>query len=656
MATTVNVSPSNYYLVENEYVIQKNPSTKKLPKDGSQYIVIEYTIPDSLKHVIESTHSFTVNGLSFSNYDDGNNSNYVELRFAGNKSVTSLSIGQKSPGGDWILERHEWRKNYQQSSWTDYGSDIYNKLIGVPQGKLFIFLTNLRASVDSRTSADVTFSSVTLSVTYTGVSSKSAYMNPKSGYLAPDTAHSFTAGVTYDSDIIVAYTVSSGVLHYKTSTQSGYSNISFTGSTVTIPANTLVSGQNYDVYITATLDDGSTADTNHGTFNTEDGVPSVTPLSPNNEIVRGAVRFSWSYSNTRGTRQYAYEISYRANGGSWVYPTGKVVSSNEYASVNIPEAGTIEWSVRTYNRDDVASAWSSYLSFVNYLPPDPPVITSITQSGRPTISWSSSNQVAYEVKVESSTEIEVYNSGQVYSGNQFHKLDEYLSDGLYTFSVRIISTLGLTSEWAVSNYTQSFPDLSLPVFTLENTDDGVLITIESNLDFVKYYVLRNGELIGSTTATFTDLFVAGFTEYTVIGVTSSDESAFVTQSINHKVRKTSIKLEDGTTIDASHRWNARLSPAKTVNPEFGLYSYIGASRPEIITSKMRDIRYAFGFYDRDRIAETLIGQPLFYSDIFGNADWVQITAISRTDMWYGNETTLELTAVQHSEDIDYDNT
>ena len=265
--------------------------------------------------------------------------------------------------------------------------------------------------------------------------------------------------------------------------------------------------------------------------------------------------------------------------------------------------------------------------------------------------------MAFDVEVYSEGKLYT-GSGWVYSADKTYKLDQYLPEGNYTFRVKIINSLGVESGWSEYPYNQEFPDLNDPSFELENTEEGVMVSIGNDPTFEKYYVLRNGELIGSLTnsSTLLDIYAAGVTEYTVIGVTSSDESAFLKKVIDHKVRRTSIKLEDGTTIDASHRWNVRLSPAKTVNPEFGLYSYIGASRPEIITSKMRDIRYAFGFYDRDRIAETLIGQPLFYSDIFGNADWVQITAISRNEFLFGNETTLELTVVQHSEDLDYDNT
>lgn len=635
---TVTLTPSNYYQGVNGTITAINPSRKYVQVDStgatSNYVYVEFNVPSNIKHVFVTDNQIKVTGC------------VARFRYTCRQAYYSgnISVGDRLTNSGTIISKNRWS--------SDQGDEYerVSSISGLTSTKFYVILGATYVEIDDRNY----FENCTLTLTYTETSTlPTATLSPSSGWVDRTIANTFRVSLGSVPGMLMQYTATGGTLYYRIT--GNYATRTFDdANTATVPANTFSSGSTYEIYATATLDNSSTVNTAIGTFSTEDGPAVVTPISPSNEITRGSATFTWSYFNERGTQQYAYELSYRVNGGAWVYPTGKVVSSDQTVTLAIESAGTVEWSVRAYNQDDVAGDWSSYLSFINYVPPSPPTIVSVTHTGRPVISWAAADQIAYEVKVEDESGNTVYNSGQIYSGNQSHKVEEYLPEGSYTFYVRIVSVLGLASDWAETNYTQSFPSLTPPVFSLESTADGVQISIETSAQYIKYYILRNGELIGSTTGTFTDQFTAGETEYTVIGVTANDESAFATQSINHRVTTTTLKLEDGTVINASRRWNQRISPAKSVEPEFGLFSYIGASRPEIITSKMRNIRYGFGFHDVNRTAETLIGQPLFYSDIFGNADWVQITAISRTDVWYGNETTLELTVVLHEEGAEYD--
>lgn len=633
---TVTLTPSNYYQGVNGIITAINPSRKYVQVDSTgatnYYVYAEFNIPSNIKHVLVTDNQIKVTGC------------VARFRYTCRQAYYSgnISVGDRLTNSGKIISKNSW------SSLGDEYERV-SSISGLSSTKFYVILGATYVEIDDRNY----FENCTLTLTYSTTTSKPTItMSPTSGWIDRTKPFDFRVSLGGVSDMLMQYKAISSELFYRST--GAYTSLPYDDAyNVSVPANTFSTGGTYEIYTTTTLDDNSTLSTDIGTFSTVDGTAVVTPISPSNEITRGSATFTWSYFNERGTQQYAYELSYRVNGGTWVYPTGKVVSSDQTVTLAIESAGTVEWSVRAYNQDDVAGEWSSYLSFINYVPPSPPTIVSVTHTGRPVISWAAADQIAYEVKVEGESDNTVYTSGQIYSGNQSHKVEEYLPEGSYTFYVRIVSVLGLASDWATTNYTQSF-DLSAPVFTLTDVPDGVQIAVEASAQFTKYYILRNGELIGSTTGTFTDQFSAGEVVYTVIGVTANDESAFATQTINHRVLTTTLKMEDGTVINASRRWNQRISPTKSVEPEFGLFSYIGASRPEIITSKMRNVRYGFGFHDVNRIAETLIGQPLFYSDIFGNADWVQITAISRTDVWYGNETTLELTVVLHDEDIDYD--
>lgn len=484
-------------------------------------------------------------------------------------------------------------------------------------------------------------------------------MSPTTGFIDPAQSKTFTATAkkrSGASDPMQWFFLASGVLHYKKTEDESYTDISqiFTGTPnmIELPANSLVPGSTYDIYLSVTGDDGATADSAVGSFTTVDGAAVATAVSPKNTLEHGTILLKWNYYNERGTKQYAYEIKYTVNGGSEVFPTGKVVSQDTETTITIPTAGTVAWSVRAYNQDDVAGNWSEAITFVNAVPPSPPVISDVSHQGRPVVSWICADQVAFQVQALSNGEV-VYDSGTIYSGAQQYQLEKFLPDGSYVFRVRIFNSLGYSSDWAEVNYDQTFPGLPDITLTAEGQADGVAVSFTPDVAYAAYYLERNGKLITEVPGgSYVDLFPGASNIYTLIAVTSEGYTKFSETEISYIPEKTTIKTADGRQIDASKRWTSRIKPSKQITPEFELYSFIGADRPEIVVSKMRNTRYSFAFHDANRIAENLIGRDVFYSDIFGNAEWCQVTSVTRSDEWFGNETVLELTAILHDEEIE----
>lgn len=629
---TVTLTPLHYYQVdENFSVTEIDPTTKKV-QDQKKSVVVEFAYANSFKHGHITNMAFSLSGRSG---DD-------DFSIYKTESAVAPAIGET------ILPNKRNSPCFTRLS----GANEFNFLDSFPYG----YSTFLLWIDPGYTNTSFSFRSLTLTLTYTTGSFMTASMSPKTGFLDPTKAKTFTFSVGTSTTVLSRYAAVSGTLHYKLTSAVSYTDLPMTFSgtpyTFTLPANTLAGASEYSIYATITGDDGTTADTAVGTFSTVDGLPQVTPIAPKNAITEGEALFQWSYYNEKGTQQYAYEIAYSANGGALQYPTGKVVSNANSALLTIPEAGTIAWKIKAWNQDNVASDWSDPISFINQVPPNAPTIVDIMHAGRPTIYWSAANQIAYQVEVYEN-DVLVYNSGEVYSADQSHNLKHFLPDGAYEFRVKIFNTLGMSSPWSSDDYQQSFSGLPDIVFTAEPEDDGVVITLTPDATYSHYYLQRNGTIIAELTeSTYLDRFAGGVEVYTIIGVTATEASAFASQTVEYMPTNTTIKTEDGRTIDASKRWTQRIVASKAVTPEVGVFSYIGASRPEVIASKMRTIRYTFGFFDQDRIAEDLLGTDVFYSDIYGNAEWCRITAVTRTEAWYGNETALELTGVLHDEEID----
>lgn len=629
---TVTLTPLHYYQLNSEGIVTAiDPATKKI-KYTQNTILLEFSYANAFRYKLISGMTFSLTGRSGSD----NFSIYRSSR------DTAPTVGEKAnyTRGNIVFDRNG-------------GTDNFRSLYGFTAG----YSTFLVKMDSVYTNTDFSFSSLTMTLTYESDNQLAISMSPTTGYLNPAVANDFTLTAYSSGHPLQNFSLKSGTIKYKLSSASSYTTISKTFSgkpyTITIPANTLAAESTYTIYATGLADDSSSSgESGTGSFVTNDGDAIGTPVSPKNTVERGDVLFVWSYFNERGTAQHAAEIRYKIGAnGNYVY-NGKTVTSSTSKRITISVAGTIYWSVRTWNSSDVGGDWSDDISFENVVPPSAPTITSITQNGRPTLNWISSNQIAFQVQALRDSEV-YYDSGVIYSGAQSYQTKKFIPDGSYVFRVRVYNSYGYSSPWSSINYNQdssSLPDVSL---TALNQPEGVIISFTPVATYSSYYLMRNGILIAEVNgASYTDQFPSVENVYTLIAVTSSGTAKFIERVVDYLPEETSIKTADGTKLEASRRWTQRIKPSKSVTPEFELYSFIGAERPEIVVSKMRNIRYSFGFYDELRIAETLIGRDLFYSDIFGNAEWCQITSITRSDEWFGNETVLELTAILHDEEIE----
>ena len=461
------------------------------------------------------------------------------------------------------------------------------------------------------------------------------------------------------------YEWASCVVYYKTSSASTYSSTSgtITGSwsDYTISTNvTFTTGVVYNVYIVATADDGTQAQTPVASFASTDGTPTTNCVSPVGTYTNGTVNFVWSHSTEYGTTQYAYDLQYSANnGGSWTTVANHVVSSTNNRTVTISSAGVYLWRVRTYNTLNVSGSWAS-ASFINNIPATPPANLNVTTKGRPTASWVSTTQSAYQLQVLLNNEI-IYDSGAVYSSQNSHFINEYFDDTrAYTVRVRIYNSLGEESEWTSRGYQQpSVNDVNFEV--IQRTDGGVTITIIPDDVHTKYYLKRNNVLIGEIlNNTYIDRYAIGATNYSVVGVTSEDQSDIQSKSIKVEYPSASIITLSGGQYRVNKRVDKAFEIQTTNEADMNKVSFLGDSTPTHYLNKMRLKSFVVSFFDDNDIVDDILGTVVFYADNFGNGGYCVVTAYDRTNSFikngagvYGNEVSLTLEVTNYDDSIEY---
>ena len=453
-------------------------------------------------------------------------------------------------------------------------------------------------------------------------------------------------------------------VYYKESTDESYLStsgiVSGTWSDVTISTNlTLTDNIVYDVYITATADDGSTATTPVAQFTTTDAIPVATCIAPSGAFTNQEVTFVWSHSTDYGTPQYAYDLEYSSdNGGSWTTVASHVVTTAMSAQATITDAGVYLWRVRTYNSNDVVGEWAE-ATFVNNAPASAPTNLQVSTKGRPTVSWVSSSQSAYQVQFLLGDSI-AYDSGAVYTSETSHFVNQYFNDTRsYTVRVRIYNALGEVSDWAETGYQQpSVTDVSFIVGGI----NGATITVEAADEFDKYFLLRNNKLIAEIgeELIYTDKFAVGQVSYSVVGVTPDDQSDI--QSINHKIafEHATLTAENGQQFLINKRVDEAYEIQTTNEADINKANFIGDAYPTHYPSKMRLKSFSVSFFDDQGLSEDILGTLVFYADNFGNGGWCMVTAYEKTDNFvrngqgvYANEVSLTLEVTNYDDSIEY---
>ena len=380
-----------------------------------------------------------------------------------------------------------------------------------------IQITIVGTTSDGTTSADDWYDQMIYAPVLSSISPTSGSITPKNAPALLTWTPQQWESDYYSLAHYVPVQQSSATITYRTTGTTSTTSISITDGTTsyTIPAGTFTA-DSIDWMVTATTVGGTTVSSGWATISTVDTTPSSKPVSPSGISIDATItnRFSWQHIISTGTAQTAADLQYSTDGSTWT-DLASVTGSDQFYDVQADtfSAGTKFWRVRTYNSDSVAGEWSTAAQFVAIASPSTPAITVQSLTGRPSISWETSEQQAYQVKLSTG-----YESGTTYGTTQAWTAPYYLADGTYTVSVRVQNEYGLWSEWgtAALPVTHTAGDAITLTVTAEDAAAALTWTTSGSYDF--YIIERNGEPISKTTGkSYMDALATGETTYRIVG-------------------------------------------------------------------------------------------------------------------------------------------
>lgn len=422
---------------------------------------------------------------------------------------------------------------------------------------------------------------------------------PSSGYidLSQDNVFGFGFEQKADEPSITPLAVKSFTLQLREHGQTEITNINVPtwagdAPNVTVPAGT-ISGESIDWRVTAKTNANQTLTSDWMTLSVEDVPPTAWAISPKDVVVDGSKDqiFIWGHASSTGTAQSKTDLQKSPDGSTWTTlatvtgaarqwtcPAGTLTSSIKY------------WRVRTYNADGIAGEWSDAAQIVVIAAPTAPSIQIKSTGPRPSISWQTSEQEAYQVELDGKL-----SGGTHYGTDKTWTSPAYLADGSHTVRVRVQNQYGMWSDWgAAALPVTNTPGASITLTVQASSVADLSWQTSGSYDF--YLVYRNGKPIAKLTQTqYTDELSSGSTTYQVRGcyADSSDYglSSAVTVTITTGQYVTLYGIASGKKVTLKHCGLKNQPVQNAINRDIQyifMYgsTYPHAERSEFVTKKV----------------------------------------------------------------------
>ena len=422
---------------------------------------------------------------------------------------------------------------------------------------------------------------------------------PSSGYidLSQDNVFGFGFEQKADEPSITPLAVKSFTLQLREHGQTEITNINVPtwagdAPNVTVPAGT-ISGESIDWRVIAKTNANQTLTSDWMTLSVEDVPPTAWAISPKDVVVDGSKDqiFIWGHASSTGTAQSKTDLQKSPDGSTWTTlatvtgaarqwtcPAGTLTSSIKY------------WRVRTYNADGIAGAWSDAAQIVVIAAPTAPSIQIKSTGPRPSISWQTSEQEAYQVELDGKL-----SGGTHYGTDKTWTSPAYLADGSHTVRVRVQNQYGMWSDWgAAALPVTNTPGARITLSVQASSVADLSWQTSGSYDF--YLVYRNGKPIAKLTQTlYTDELSSGSTTYQVRGcyADSSDYglSSAVTVTITTGQYVTLYGIASGKKVTLKHCGLKNQPVQNAINRDIQyifMYgsTYPHAERSEFVTKKV----------------------------------------------------------------------
>ena len=422
---------------------------------------------------------------------------------------------------------------------------------------------------------------------------------PASGYidLSKDNIFGFDFEQKADEPSIKLLAVKSFTLQLREHGQTEITSINVTtwagdAPNVTVPAGT-ISGESIDWRVIAKTNANQTLTSDWMTLSVEDVPPTAWAISPKDVVVDGSKDqiFIWGHASSTGTAQSKTALQKSADGSTWqtlatvngsarqwTCPAGTLTSSIKY------------WRVRTYNADGIAGEWSDAAQIVVIAAPMAPSIQIKSTGPRPSISWQTSEQEAYQVELDGKI-----SGGTHYGTDKTWTSPAYLADGSHTVRVRVQNQYGMWSNWGTAALpVTNTPGANITLSVQASSVADLSWQTSGSYDF--YLVYRNGKPIAKLTQTqYTDELSSGSTTYQVRGCYNDSSnyglSSAVTVTITTGQYVTLYGIASGKKVTLKHCGLKNQPVQNAINRDIQyifMYgsTYPHAERSEFVTKKV----------------------------------------------------------------------
>lgn len=425
--------------------------------------------------------------------------------------------------------------------------------------------------------------------------------------------------------------------------------------------------------------------------------PNAPPIvgPKNNQVIDRTSQqvFDWDFSDPdAGDSQSAYQIAYRAAGTTtWSYTNQIVSTSTQHTfAANFWGAGDWEWRVRTA---DAQGVWGPYSSSAFFTAADPPPTPSITEplngstisseSGQ--VKWSAPSQTHFQVRKVAdnagspdATTV-YYDSGQVASTSaRNHALSFPVNGRSEHIQVRIMQN-GLWSAWASILVHVDYTEPATPTIIATASDAAGLVEIvitNPTPSGTQPPVIHN-DLERRELGQGEDEWIRIVAE---VGVNGTYRDRMPASGVTHEYRviahgdngTSSVSSAAVATLILRYSWIHRVSdPAGTIRqlvwnntggqesyePELGLLQFAGRKYPvaEFGEAEIDSVSVSLdldGPGEVEYLRELVRAKEIVcYRDSSGRKVIGIIPGQGLESRFYGGSTTLEVVAVDYSEEV-----
>jgi hypothetical protein len=358
---------------------------------------------------------------------------------------------------------------------------------------------------------------------------------------------------------------------------------------------------------------------------------AVSPSGGETKLASDSITLTWQVSAVDsldiGTYPSKFDIQYSQNGGElWIDIAKKVAASGSAGTytytiaANTLPAGIIKWRVRAYVASSLSGEytvdeWGSE-TFACRVQAG---TSSVTCDGKPqpTLSWTSSSQVAFQVRFDT------YDSGAVYSTVTSYTIPKLYTDGTYAVQVRTQASDGQWSEWTDTEYVtiKNVSTAATLSISAQTTRHAAVVTWTGTAD--KFILYRNGTPIYAGTAkTYTDVLVNGEATYFVRALASS---GYYTQGASVTVNAVPqndcmYSIDNAEWIPLMYSLSSR-TRSYSKSAEVTYKHYAGREKPIAYytgaTTRQVSVAYAFKTCTEVEKLNGLIGKTVIYKDTRG---------------------------------------